>query len=194
MSALGSPRARKFLIALIVIFVLVASVAYYSKIDLFRNSTSTISSESSQINSITTSTTSAGSESSNTSKTNQSSSYSSSIESTSSSFVTTFSERFSYPIAINYSGSWKIVYFGQNGTVTENNATQNNVMGNLNGSGDYQTVIVLLEVNNPGERTLCVNATKLDSSLNNLTLAVLYQIRSTTAPYGSVKACGIIGP
>jgi hypothetical protein len=106
---------------------------------------------------------------------------------------TTFITNFYFPISINYSGSWNLRYWGYNGT-----ATQPNVKGNLNGSGDYQTTIVTYGVGYV-ENTLCAEATKLDSLNLTLTLAMggppyrieggYHSLVSTNATDPSAETC-----
>jgi hypothetical protein len=96
---------------------------------------------------------------------------------------TTFTTRFTYPISINYSGSWNLVYRAQNGTIT-----QFNVNGNLNGSGDFKITIATYGVGHV-ENTLCAEATKLDSQSLPLTLTVLVETNSTTASDPSTEVC-----
>jgi hypothetical protein len=108
------------------------------------------------------------------------------------SFDTTFTTNFYYPISINYSGSWNLVYWGTSGT-----ATQYNVRGNLNGSGNYETTIVTYGVGYV-ENTLCAKATKLDSQ-SNLTLTLTIgngpdsSVNSTTASNPSAEVCATYG-
>lgn len=94
-----------------------------------------------------------------------------------------YNETYYYPISIDYNGSWKLVYWGQNGSAMQ--------YGSLNGSGNFETTLFLLAPT-PSQVTLCANATKLDSSQNNLTLKVLFHINSTAAPYGSTENCGTV--
>jgi len=108
---------------------------------------------------------------------------------------TTFTTDLYYPITINYSGSWNLSYWGQNGTYGLKEKTipgttwQYDVKGNLNGSGNYVTTIVTYGVGYM-EDTLCANATKLNSQSNlTLTLTVLGQSNSTTALNPSAEVC-----
>lgn len=97
---------------------------------------------------------------------------------------TTFTTNFYWYISINYSGSWNLVYWGYNGT-----ATNYNVKGSLNGSGNYQTTVVTYGVGYV-ENTLCAKATKLDSRNLALNLTVLGNTNSTTASNPSAEVCG----
>lgn len=92
-----------------------------------------------------------------------------------------------FPISINYSGSWNLVYW-----VEYASGVLNDVKGNLNGSGNYQTAITFYVVGYGGA-TLCANATKLDNSQNNLTLSVLGSGNSTTASNPMVEVCETMG-
>jgi hypothetical protein len=196
MSEPKSPKVRtNVLVAVVVvILVLLFSVAYYAKVDLVMKSTSTTTSSTSKTSIQSTSTTTASSYPILTFSTiTQSINQSNSVNETSlTASDTTFTTHFSYWIIINYSGSWNLVYWGQDGIVTQYNATNYNVKGDLNGTGDYESQIITYGVGYV-ENTLCARATKLDSSQNNLTLEVLYGPKSTTAPFGTVTACGYYG-
>lgn len=100
---------------------------------------------------------------------------------------TNFTWSYNFPIAINYSGSWNLVYQGYNGT------TPNNVMGNQSGVGNYR-VTVTLYGRGYVQRTLCANATKLDPQKSNLTLIVDYRSNSTSLPYGKATVCETVAP
>lgn len=113
-------------------------------------------------------------------------------ESSETALGTTFTTNFYFSISINYSGSWNLVYWGTNGTVSQYNYTNYNVKGNLNGSGYYDTTIVTYGVGYV-ENTLCANAIKLDSQNLTLTLTVLTTANSTVASNPSVEACGTYG-
>jgi len=111
------------------------------------------------------------------------------------SFNTTFTTNFYYPISINYSGSWNLVYWGENGTVPQNSSTipghplwQYNVKGNLNSSGNYETTITTYGVGYV-ENMLCAKATKLGSQSLTLTLTVVGTTNSTTASNPSTEVC-----
>jgi len=103
----------------------------------------------------------------------------------------TFTTNFYYRISINYSGSWNLVYWGTNGTLTPSNFTDYNVKGNLSGSGDYKTTIVTYGVGYV-ENTLCTKATRM-SQQSTLTLTVLEQSNSTTASDPSAEVCVTYG-
>ena len=106
-----------------------------------------------------------------------------------------------YSVSINYSGSWNLVYWGENGTVPQNSSTipgqpqwQYNVKGDLNGSGNYEAKITTYGVGY-GANALCAKATKLDSQNLTLTLTVLtQQLTSSTTPSNpSVEVCATYG-
>ena len=101
---------------------------------------------------------------------------------TGSSIDNAFTTHFYYSISINYSGSWNLAYWGQNGTAA------NNVKGNLTGSGNYETTIVTYGVGFV-ENHFCAQATKLDSQNLTLTLGVVGKTNSTTASNPSTKVC-----
>lgn len=84
---------------------------------------------------------------------------------------------FTYPISVNYSGSWKLAYWVQD---------VNGIEENLNGSANSE-IWITFNVAGVVQDTLCANATKLDSSQNNLTLVVLTATKSTTA--ASIEVC-----
>ncbi len=108
-----------------------------------------------------------------------------SSESSETSLDTTFTTNFYYPISINYSGSWRLTYWGQYGLVTRYNETQ--------GSGNFETTVVTYGVGYV-LNSLCAIATKLDSQNNlTLTLTVLTSSQNTTALVSSVQACGNYG-
>jgi hypothetical protein len=133
----------------------------------------------------------------------RSNSESTTSESTQTSLDTTFTTYFHYPISINYSGSWNLVYWGENGTVPQNSSTipgrnpayvpwQYNVKGNLTGSGNYRTAITTYGVGYV-ENMLCAKATKLDSQSLTLTLTVVGTTNSTTASNPSAEVCVTYG-
>jgi hypothetical protein len=95
---------------------------------------------------------------------------------------------FQYPISINYSGSWNLVYWGTNGTITPYNYTHYNVSGNLNGSGNYERTVATYGVGYV-ENTFCAKATKLDSQSLILTLTVVDKSNSTNASNPSAEVC-----
>lgn len=172
MSGAKLQRARRnVLIAVILILIIVFSGAYYWKIGTSR---STMKSESSQTSiHSSTSTTSLGSQTS---------------------FGTIFTiccdttdtAQLSYPIAINYNGSWNLRYWIED-------SRQNIVLGDLNGSGSFSTTITFYVVGLAAE-TLCANATELNPQ-NNLTLilSVSGQSNSTNASIPTTEACGSMG-
>ena len=117
-------------------------------------------------------------------------------ESSQTSIDTTFTTFNNFGISINYSGSWRLVYWGHNGTVTQYNYTQYNVKGNLTGSGNHGITVVTYAVGYE-ENTLCANATKLDSQPNiTLTLWVLTsQLTNSSTPSDpSAEVCATIAP
>ena len=87
---------------------------------------------------------------------------------------------FYYSISINYTGSWKLVYSGQNGT--------QDFQGNKSGSGYFNTTIVTYGVGYV-ENKLCATAMKLDSQNITLTLRVVGQSSSTTPSDPSTTVC-----
>ena len=125
-----------------------------------------------------------------------------------STFNTTFVEPFYYPISINYTGSWNLVYWGQNGTYGTHETTISvggyavlyDFKRSLNGSGNWQATMTTYAVGYEQE-TLCAQATKLDSQDLTLTLAIggppynahviggLPTINSTTASDPSAEVC-----
>jgi len=96
----------------------------------------------------------------------------------------------SFPISINYTGSWALVYwvkdyFGTPPTL------EDVVLGNLTGSGDYQTTTTIY-VQTPQGRTVCADATKLGASQESLMLSVLVSYNSTTASNPMAEACATL--
>jgi hypothetical protein len=165
-SPVRSPKVRNVLITVIVTLLLVTSLVYYARIGPSRNN-----SESTTIQCLQTSPDPTTSESSQTS------------------LDTTFITHFYYNIVINYSGSWNLVYWGTNGTITPSNYTNYNVKGNLCGTGNYEATIVTYGVGYV-ENTLCARATKLDSHNGlTLTLGLVERSNSTTASDPSAEVC-----
>jgi hypothetical protein len=112
-----------------------------------------------------------------------------------SSFNNTFTTYFHYPISINYSGSWNLVYWEENGSTTPNNndtipgtLAHYTFKGNLNGAGNYESTITTYGVGYV-ENTFCANATELDSQSLALTLTVLGRTNSTTTSNPSTRVC-----
>jgi len=105
----------------------------------------------------------------------------------------TITSQFYYPISINYSGSWNLVYWVENYGTSPTDIT-NQYLGNISGSGNYETTITFYVVGYV-EKTLCANATKLDNSQENLTLSVLptgvsgENTNSTTISNPTAKVC-----
>lgn len=97
---------------------------------------------------------------------------------------------YSFPIIINYSGSWHLTYWGAaGGTVTLDNVNGNN----LDGTGNYQDTITLHGLRG-SESELCASATKLNSQNNlNLTFAVSAFTNSTSASNSPVNVCIWVG-
>jgi hypothetical protein len=112
-------------------------------------------------------------------------------------FDTTFTTRFYYPLSINYSGSWNLVYWGTNGTQNGNATIPGcgclagyNFKGNLNGSGAYDRTVATFGVGYV-ENTFCAKATKLDSQSQKLTLTVVGKTNSTTVSDSSAEVCTV---
>jgi hypothetical protein len=102
---------------------------------------------------------------------------------------TTFTWHFPFSIFVSYDGPWNLTYWGENGT-----ATQNNFRTNVSGYGDFEFVMTLSGVGYT-ERTLCANATRLDSESNaQLTLVVAARSNSTTASNPSAEVCTTVAP
>jgi hypothetical protein len=105
---------------------------------------------------------------------------------------TTVGGHFYYLISINYSGSWNLVYWVENFGTSPTNIT-NEYLGNLNGSGNFQTTISFYVVGYV-EKTLCANATELKSQNNlALTLTIFNTTNSTTPSNPTVEVCGTMG-
>lgn len=109
----------------------------------------------------------------------------------------TFTTYFYYPISVNYSGSWSLVYWGENGTASQNSSAMPgpmpypwwyNIHGSFTGSGNYMTRIVTYGIGYV-ENHLCAKATKMDSQSATLALAVVNMANSTTASNPSVEVC-----
>jgi len=114
-----------------------------------------------------------------------------------------FTTYFHYPISINYSGSWNLVYWAENGTATPYTVTIAtyspgsgpynltviyNIMGNLNGSGNYERMMTTYGVGYV-ENTLCAKATELDSQSLPLTLTVVGRTNSATPSNPTAEVC-----
>lgn len=110
--------------------------------------------------------------------------------------ASTVGATFVFPISINYSGSWWLAYWVEN--YSQSGPSQRNILGNLTGSGNYQTTVTMNVVGYV-ERTLCASATKLDSLQENLTLSVLptgfngVNTDSTTASNSTAEVCATMG-
>lgn len=128
---------------------------------------------------------------------------STSTESAQSSHNTTVGYDFYYSIDINYSGSWNLAYWGQDGNVTQNNAVycnecyggvmHYNVSGNRTGSGNYSTGIGTYGLGNM-ENVLCVEAAILNAPSGTLTLTVASTTGIATAPINpTVEVCATFG-
>jgi hypothetical protein len=106
--------------------------------------------------------------------------------------VTNFSWHASFPIIVNYSGMWNLVYLVDNATMPIN-GIQNNIHGNLNGTGYYRTSVTMYGVGY-GEKTLCATATKLDSQNLVLSLTVDASTDNTTNSSRSALVCLTVAP
>ena len=110
---------------------------------------------------------------------------------------TTFTTNFNFWITVNYSGSWRLDYWGQDGLVTQYNESNYNVKGNLAGSGNYTFQVGTYGVGY-ADNILCANATKLDAQ-NNLTLTLSIfppywdGTGNTTTSDPTATACGMYG-
>jgi hypothetical protein len=101
----------------------------------------------------------------------------------------TFTWDFPLSVLVSYDGPWNLTYWGENGT-----ATQSNFKTNVGGSGEIEFIITLSGVGYI-ERTLCANATRLDSEGNvQLTLTVVTRSNSTTASDPSAEVCATVAP
>ena len=174
-----SPKVRNILITVVVALLVVASLVYYGGIGPFHLTMHEGSHTSLDTTFVT-----------------------------QTSLDTNFVTHFYYNIAINYSGSWRLVYWAQNGTVTQQNSKGNltygnkltghtwmlyNVVGNQTGSGNHETTIVTYGVGYV-ENTLCAKATKLDTHNDlTLTLGLVEQGNSTTASNPSAEVCATFG-
>ena len=96
-----------------------------------------------------------------------------------------------FPISVNYTGPWKLTYTGQT-NAGESNPT--NVTGTRTGNDYYSMRVTLAGLNNR-MLTVCAQAQKLDASKSTLLLSVgPLHPKNTSAPYGSVSACGGVVP
>jgi len=119
---------------------------------------------------------------------------------------TTFTTKFYYQISINYSGSWNLAYWGQNGTLetgSQSNSVycndcyggvlQYNVYGGMTGSGNYHTELVTYGVGYV-ENVLCVDAAILNANTGTLTLTVAVKTGIATAAISpTVEVCFTFG-
>lgn len=101
---------------------------------------------------------------------------------------------YNFTITVNYTGPWSLEYYGYHtaGYVFQEGAPGNYLGGSRNGTGSASIGVTLSGPNNNG-LTLCALATKLDSSNNTLTLAIIGQ-NSTSLPYGSAYTCNGVVP
>ena len=139
LSKFGLSIVRKIIIAVIVIFVLLLSLAIYAHIEL---------SETHGI-----------------------------------------SGTFVFQIAVNYTGSWRLVYWDEKYS-QGSSIPRNFTIGNLTGSGYYETTATFNYVGY-AQKTVCANATKLDYLHNNstLTLTVLTTSENATAYTPTIEVC-----
>ena len=207
---------RVVVVTFLAIVIVVAAVATYAYTNTSQTTTAetTSSSEFTTTYNATTSTTPFIDNVTNQSRYNSTtqtstSNQTSSTYQTSTASDTTFTTNFFYWITINYSGSWNLVYWGWSGTLNRSyscagsiqnfclmpyNSTQDNVYGNLNGSGDYSHLVGTYGIG-VVENNFCANGTKLDSSQNNLTLtlSVVNTNSNTTASDPTAVACATYG-
>lgn len=103
-----------------------------------------------------------------------------------------------FRIVVSYGGAWRVTYIGYEGMETKQTAT-----GSYSGNGSNQTVVDVPANSNVYGVYLCASATKLDNSNSNLTLSIYWNqdsiplgglYNTTSAPQGSVKACGGLVP
>jgi len=96
-----------------------------------------------------------------------------------------------FTISVNYTGQWSLNY---SGLTNVGEANSYNVTGTHTGTG-YFTIPVTLSGLNSRMLTVCAQAQKLDASNSTLFLRVgpLYP-KNTSAPYGTVSACGTVAP
>lgn len=106
---------------------------------------------------------------------------------------------FHYQVSVNYSGSWNLAYWGQNGTLSQNTTVycnecyggtmQYNVHGNLTGSGYYQTEITTYRLGY-AENVMCVEGAILNANAGTLTLTVAGKTVNATAPINpTIEVC-----
>lgn len=102
-----------------------------------------------------------------------------------------FGSRFAFRITIDYSGPWRVEYYGYHGTEAPANFYDlwgNYTGGTLGGSG-YTEKIVPLPGSPTDGLTLCVKAEKLDSSSGVLALRISGGSNDTSVPYGVTTMC-----
>lgn len=162
MSEFSSRKVRRNIpVAIVVILVLLFSVVYYAKTDLFGSSKSETFTESSAPSAVT-----------------------------SSSLDTNFTTPFSYGITIIYNGSWSLVYWDWGGFgYSPYNPSVDNTYGNRTGSGNYSFYVYTYGVGY-NANTLCANATKLNPQSNlMLTLEIAVTSGNTTTSDPTATAC-----
>jgi hypothetical protein len=165
--------------------VLASYVVFYAKPYTSR-STSTVTSQSSSTNQST--------------RSNQETNSTTSQTTQSTAPDNDFTTYFYYDISISYNGSWSLMYWGQNGTFTNNetvycnqcygNEMSYNVVGNLTGSGNYSYTVTTYGIGYT-ENNLCVNATKLGDLQQNkvLTLRIIQNTGNTSGSNPTVEVC-----
>jgi len=99
-------------------------------------------------------------------------------------FDTSFTWSYNLPLSVNYNGSWRLVYSGENGTIIQNEVTES-----LTSSGNYTTSVTVYGLGY-FERELCVNATKLDPYQNAvLTLFAFGTNKSSISSNPTIGIC-----
>ena len=90
-----------------------------------------------------------------------------------------------FPVSINYSGSWNAKYLGYYTNIE-------NASGNFNGTGLYSKTITL-NAYGLAQPTLCVTATKQDSSNLTIVLSVgQISTNRTSLANGTIKVCSTV--
>ena len=96
-----------------------------------------------------------------------------------------------FQITVDYSGQWRVSYYGFHGVGAPPNAfdgADNYTGGSYGGTGAAQRGVTLSGPDTSG-LTLCVQAEKLDASGSVLTLRVDSSTNSTALPSGGASVC-----
>jgi hypothetical protein len=97
-----------------------------------------------------------------------------------------------FPVSVNYSGSWQATYYGFHGgarsSILPSNGTGSYTSGRFGGIGPSNRNITLSGPNS-NVLLICVQVQKLDSSNSTLSLGIDTRANSTSLPFGIASLC-----